>query len=347
MIDKLSKLPKGYEDLLHSIRQRIQGAQLRAGFAVNRELVLLYWQIGCDILTQQKQQGWGTGVIDRLSMDLRESFPDMKGFSARNLGYMRSFAMAWPDEQFVQEVPAKLPWYHSTTLLEKVKNEHEREWYAREAVEYGWSRNVMVHQIETHLYHRQGKAISNFHTALPPPMSDLAQAILKDPYNFDFLTLGREFSERELERGLLDHLRSFLLELGAGFALVGSQYHLEVDNQDFYIDLLFYHLRLRCFVVIELKACEFQPEFVGKLNFYLSAVDDLLKQPDDKPTIGMILCRNKGQVIVEYALRDLAKPVGVSEYHFAAGLPEHLRGVLPSIEDLERELSREQGLEAE
>ncbi len=337
MANKLS-IPEDYHDFLRELKGRILQAQVRAVLSVNRELVLLYWQIGRDILNRQQQQGWGTKVIDNLATDLRKAFPDMKGFSSRNLKYMRSFAETYPDEQFVQQVVAQIPWGHNLRILDAVKDPVEREWYARQTIEQGWSRNVLVHQIESGLYRRQGKADTNFSRTLPNPQSELAQQLLKDPYNFDFISLSQEAQERELEKALIDRIRDFLLELGVGFAFVGSQYHLEVEGEDFYVDLLFYHLRLRCFVVIDLKVEAFKPEFSGKMSFYVSAVDDLLKHRDDMPTIGIILCKNKKQKIVEYALRDLNKPIGVSTYQLREALPEQLQGSLPTIEQLEAEL---------
>jgi predicted nuclease of restriction endonuclease-like (RecB) superfamily len=330
--------PDGYDDLLRQLKERIQQAQLRAVLVVNRELVLLYWQIGREIVTRQQQQGWGAKVIDRLAQDLRSAFPDMQGFSPRNLKYMRAFAAAYPDERFVQEVLAQMPWYHNITLVEKIKEPTARAWYAQQAIANGWSRNVLVHQIESDLYRRQGQAISNFARTLPAPQSDLAQQLLKDPYHFDFLTLASTVQERELERALLQHLRDFLLELGVGFALVGSQYRLEIADEEFYLDLLFYHLKLRCYVVIELKTGTFKPEYAGKMNFYLSAVDDLLRHPDDQPSIGLILCKTQNRLIAEYALRDLHKPMGAATYRLAHTLPANLQGSLPAIEDLEARL---------
>ncbi len=328
----------GYATFLARLKKQIVQAQGRAALSVNRELVLLYWQIGREILERQKAEGWGSKVIDQLSQDLRREFPSMKGFSPRNLKYMRAFADSWGDEEFVQQVAAQIPWFHNCTLLDKVSEIAERHWYAQQTIEHGWSRSVLVSQIESGLYTRQGRALTNFGRTLPAPQSDLAQLVLKDPYNFDFLQLGQEASERDVEHKLVLSVRKFLLELGVGFAFVGQQYHLELGEQDFYIDLLFYHLRLRCFVVIELKAVEFQPEFAGKINFYLSAVDDLLRHPDNKPSIGIILCRSKNKVIAEYALRDTNKPIGVSSYHLTEALPESLQGDLPSIEELESEL---------
>ncbi len=329
----------GYDELLRDLQKRIGQAQVRAAVAVNRELVLLYWNIGREILTRQQQQGWGAKVIDRLAVDLRRAFPEMKGFSPRNLKYMRAFAEANSDEQFVQQVAAQIPWFHNCKLLDKVRDPLEREWYIQQTIQHGWSRAVLEMQIETNLYRRQGKASTNFERTLPAPQSDLARQLLKDPYNLDFLTLGEEAHERDLERGLIEHIREFLLELGVGFAFVGSQYHMEVGNQDFYLDLLFYHLRLRAYVVIELKTTEFKPEYAGKMNFYLSAVDDLLRHEQDQPSIGIILCKTKNKVVAEYALRDTQKPIGVSSFQLTESLPEELQGSLPTIEELEAELS--------
>jgi predicted nuclease of restriction endonuclease-like (RecB) superfamily len=339
LTEHLSPPAEGYDDFLRGLKERIRGAQIKAALAVNRELVTLYWSVGRDILAEQQRRGWGAKVIDLLAADLRHAFPELKGFSPRNLKYMRALAEAYPDEQFVQQVVAQIPWGHNVRILDAISDPAEREWYMRQTVEYGWSRNVLVHQIESGLYRRQGKALTNFTRSLPSPQSELAQQLLKDPYNFDFLTIGEDALERDLERGLLEHIRQFLLELGVGFAFVGSQYHLEVGGNDFYLDLLFYHLRLRCFVVIDLKISEFQPEFAGKMNFYLSAADDILRHPDDQPSIGIILCKTKNRVIVEYTLRDTQKPMGVSTYQLTESLPKQLEGSLPTVEELEAELS--------
>lgn len=339
MTEHLSPPAEGYDDFLRDLKERIRGAQVKAALAVNRELVTLYWSVGRDILAEQQQRGWGAKVIDRLAADLRLAFPELKGFSPRNLKYMRALAEAYPDEQFVQQLVAQIPWGHNVRILDAINDPAGREWYMRQTVEHGWSRNVLVHQIESGLYRRQGKALTNFTRSLPSPQSELAQQLLKDPYNFDFLTIGEDVLERDLERGLLEHIRQFLLELGVGFAFVGSQYHLEVSGNDFYLDLLFYHLRLRCFVVIDLKISEFQPEFAGKMNFYLSAADDILRHPDDQPSIGIILCKTKNKVIVEYTLRDTQKPMGVSTYQLTESLPKQLEGSLPTVEELEAELS--------
>jgi predicted nuclease of restriction endonuclease-like (RecB) superfamily len=338
MSKKLSSI-EGYENFLQNLKERIHQSQIRAILAVNSELVRLYWQIGRDILKRQQEYGWGAKVIDQLAADLRRAFPDMKGFSPRNLKYMRAFAETYPDEQFVQEVLAQITWYHNITLMEKLKSENERLWYAQKTIQHGWSRNILVHQIETGLFHRQAQAITNFDRTLPQPQSELAQQLLKDPYSFDFLSLEEKARERELEKALVQHIRDFLLELGAGFAFVGHQYPLEIAEQDFYLDLLFYHLHLRCFVVIDLKTGDFKPEDSGKMNFYLSAVDELLKHKDDQPSIGIVLCRSKNKLIAEYALRDLNKPMGISTYQLTKALPEALQSSLPTIEQLEAELN--------
>jgi predicted nuclease of restriction endonuclease-like (RecB) superfamily len=260
---------------------------------------------------------------------------------------MRALAEAWPDEAIVQQAAAQLPWFHNCILLDKVKNREERLWYIRQAIEHGWSRNVLVIHIESGLYRRQGKAVTNFQATLPPPQSDLAQQLLKDPYNFDFLTLTTEAHERDLEQGLIGHLRSFLLELGVGFAFVGSQVPLEVGGEDFKLDLLFYHLKLRCFVVIDLKMTAFKPEYAGKMNFYLSVVDDMLRHPDDKPSIGLVLCKSKNGIVAEYALRDIGKPLGISAFQHLEKLPEQLKGTLPTIEEIEAELAVQEGSSSE
>jgi len=328
-------VPLNYAQLLADIKERVQKARVKAGLAVNRELVLLYWHVGHRILQVQQREGWGARVIDRLAEDLRRVFPDMSGFSARNLKYMRAFAEAWPDESIVQQVAAQLPWFHNCVLLDKVSDEGIRKWYARATVEYGWSRNVLVHQIESDLYGRKGKALTNFGRTLPAPQSELAGQMLKDPYNLDFLGLSEDIAERDLERGLLAHLEKFLLEPGAGFAFVGRQYRLEVGGQDYYIDLLFYHVRLHRYVVIELKTEEFKPEFVGKMGFYLAAVDDSLRKAPDEPSVGIILCKSRNKVVVEYALRYADKPMGVAIYRLA---PQALRKELPTPEMLRKAL---------
>lgn len=331
-------MPEGYADWLADLKTRIHIAQQRATLAVNRELVLLYWQIGRDILARQAAQGWGAKVVERLAQDLRAAFPDMKGFSPRNLKYMRAFAEAWPDAEFVQEVLAQLPWYHQLALLDKLPGQETRRWYVAKAIEHNWSRNVLVMQIETRLLERSGKAVTNFAASLPTPQSDLARESLKDPYRFDFLGLTDEAQEREIEHALIKHVTEFLLELGAGFAFVGRQVFLDVGGDEFFIDLLFYHLKLRCYVVIELKGGKFKPEHLGQLGFYLTAVDAQIKHPQDGPTIGLLLCKSKNKVVAEYALRDNTQPIGVAEYKLLESLPAELQTSLPSIEQIEREL---------
>ena len=327
-----------YTALLASIKQRIQSAQVRAAVAVNQELVLLYWGIGNEILARQGAEGWGKNIIPGLAKDLAVQFPEMKGLSTRNLGYMKAFAEAWPVESILQQAAAKLPWFHNCILLDKVKDPAERLWYIHGAIENGWSRNVLVLQIESGLYRRQGKALTNFQRTLPAPQSDLARQLLKDPYNFDFLTLAEDAHEREVETGLMEHIQKFLLELGVGFAFVGRQYPLDIGGKDYRLDLLFYHLRLRCFVVIDLKGGDFKPEYAGKMNFYLSAVDDTLKHTSDQPSIGLILCKSKTEVVVEYALRGTTTPMGISEFTHLVKLPAEFKGSLPTIEEIEAEL---------
>ncbi len=334
MPKKSSLLPDGYNDFLHNLKERIRTAQVRAALAVNRELVLLYWQIGREILERQQREGWGTKVVEKLSTDLRREFPEMKGFSRSNLTYMRAFGEAYEDGEIIQRCVGLLPWRHNIALLDKLKSLEMRLWYGERAIENGWSRDVLVYQIESRLFERQGGAITNFERTLPKPQSDFAQQLIKDPYHLDFLSLGANVQERELEQGLVTHIRDFLLELGVGFSFVGSQYHLEVDGEDYYLDLLFYHLKLRCFIVIDLKMGEFQPEFTGKMNFYVSAVDDLLRHADDQPTIGIILCKSKSKTKAEYALRNLNTPIAVSTHR----LPQQLQESLPSVEQLEMKL---------
>jgi predicted nuclease of restriction endonuclease-like (RecB) superfamily len=331
-------LPSDYQAFLRSIKTRVQQAQLRAVVAVNKELILLYWYIGKEILARQEKEGWGTQVIDRLSADLHAAFPQMKGFSIRNLKYMRSFAETYPKQQFVQEVLAQITWYHHITLIEKVKDEQERLWYIQQAIEHGWSRNVLLHHIDTRLFHRKGNAVTNFKTTLPALDSDLATDVLKDPYVFDFITTSDENRERHLQQALLANIRHFLLELGVGFTFVGSNYHIVVGKEDFYIDLLFYHIRLHCYIVIELKAGNFKPEYVGKLNFYMTAIDRQVKEPEDKKTIGIILCKTKNKVTAEYALSNIQNPMGVATYQTTEALPENLKDKLPDIKELEARL---------
>jgi predicted nuclease of restriction endonuclease-like (RecB) superfamily len=334
----LTPPPPDYAEWLVELKARIHGAQQRAALAVNRELVALYWQIGRDILARQVAQGWGAKVIERLAHDLQAAFPEMKGFSVRNLKYMRAFAQAWTEADFVQGVLAQLPWYHQLALLDKLKTAESRRWYALKAIEHNWSRNVLVMQIETRAEERSSAALTNFELRLPKALSDLARESLKDPYRLDFLSLTDDAQERAIESALVQHITQFLLELGAGFAFVGRQVLLTVGGDEFFIDLLFYHLKLHCYVVIEIKAGKFKPEHTGQLSFYLTAVDAQLKAPQDGPTIGLLLCKSKNKVVAEYALRDTNKPMGVSEYQLTESLPQELQTSLPSIAQLEREL---------
>lgn len=328
----------GYDEFVQDLKNRVKQAQVKAALSVNQELIILYWQIGQRISEEMDRHGWGAYVVDKLADDLRNSFPEMKGFSPRNLRYMRSFAEAYPDEQFLQQAVAKIPWGHNVRLLDQVKDEDQRRWYIEQTIVHGWSRDVLVHQIESRLYERQGRALTNFKATLPEPQSDLAHQLLKDPYNFEFLTLDKDAKEKELEAGLLERLRNVLLELGTGFAFVGSQYHLEVGGQDFYIDLLFFHWKLNCFVVVELKVTEFKPEYAGKMAFYLTAVDEHLRQEGHKPTIGLLLCKTTNRVVAEYALRTSQSPMGVSEYKVNEALPPTFEQSLPALADIEKEL---------
>lgn len=333
-------VPADYMTVLKNIKEKIAKTRIRTALSANANMVLLYWDIGNMILLRQKKEGWGAKIIDRLSQDLRESFPDMSGLSPRNLKYMRAFAAAWSNEAIVQEPLAQIPWYHHIGLLDKLKDPKERLWYAERTVTNGWSRTILDLQIESKLHQRQGKAPNNFKKTLPPPNSDMAAQIFKDPYLFDFIGTADPRREREIEQSLVEHIQKFLLELGSGFAFVGRQVHLEVGDKDFYIDLLFYHTRLHCYVVIELKAVPFDPGFVGQLNLYLSAVDDLIRQEDDKPTIGLLLCKSKDNFVVEYALRDLNKPIGVAGWQtkIVKALPKKLDGILPTVDEIEAEL---------
>lgn len=367
-------LPTDYPAFLESLKSRVQQAQTRAMLSVNRELIQLYWDIGRLIVERQEREGWGKGIVDRLAADVQKAFPGLCGFSPSNVWRMRSFFTAYrasatnlaqpvpdlkppqrpktttlsqPATELAESVPpapvAEIPWGHNVILISKVKDHTQRLWYASKTLEHGWSRAILTVQIESDLFGRQGNAISNFAGTLPSPQSDLAQQSLKDPYLFDFLTLQADAVERDLEHGLVDHIQKFLLELGAGFAFVGRQVPLSVGDDDDYLDLLFYHLMLRCFIVIDLKMRKFTPEDAGKMNYYLSAVDDLMKHPTDAPSVGLILCKSRDRIKAEYALRDITKPIGVAEWQtkLVKSLPETLQGSLPTIEQLEAEFGPE------
>jgi predicted nuclease of restriction endonuclease-like (RecB) superfamily len=345
-VDPKIIIPAGYKELLNELKEKIRNAQLKAALAVNEELIRLYWDLGKTIVEKHRQEKWGSKVVDNIGLDLQQSFPGEGGFSRSNIFYMRSFYLAY---EIVQQAVGQLeslpifrvPWGHNIVLLTKLKDNDQRLWYAQQTIKNGWSRNVLVMWIESDLYGRKGKAINNFALTLPEPQSDLAVESLKDPYCLDFLTLSREAQEKEIEQGLIDHLQKFLLELGQGFAFVARQYHLEIDGEDSYLDLLFYHFKLKCFVVIELKAGSFKAADVGQVSFYLTAVDRLIKQPEDNPTIGIILCKEKKKITAEYAVSNLKSPIGVSSYtvKFLEELPKELKGKLPTIEEIEAELS--------
>lgn len=339
----MSKIDKPYVEFLSELKSKISQSRYRAVRAVNQELILLYWEIGKSILEKQSVEKWGSKVLERLSVDLSGDFPEMKGFSVRNLKYMRFFAETWSEKPIGQQPVAQLPWGHNIVLMTKLVNNNDRLWYAGQSVEQGWSRNVLVHQIESNLKKRiqSDDKVHNFDLTISKEKMDLALNALKDPYIFDFLSLGEDAHEREIEKALINHVQKFLLELGAGFAFVGRQYHLEVGDTDFYMDLLFYHTKLHCYVVIELKATEFKPEYTGKLNFYLSVVNDRIKTAEDHPTIGILLCKTKNKVTAEYALKDISKPMGITEYKLGDSIPEKIQTSLPTIEELEFELQKE------
>lgn len=330
-----------YRTFLENLKQQVYQRRYQAARHVNRELVLLYHHIGSEILRQQSDLGWGAKVVEQISKDLRAEFPEMKGFGTANLYNMRRFAESYPELEILQQLAGELPWYHHILLMEKVSDIKARYFYIEKAIENSWSRANLLQQIELNLFGRQGKAITNFENKLVAPQSNRAQETLKDPYFFDFLSAGKDAHEREIEKELVKHIEKFLIELGAGFAFVGRQYHLKVSKKDFFIDLLFYHLHLRCYVVIEIKAVEFEPAHAGQINFYLSAVDDLLRHPSDNPSIGIILCKTKDNVLAEYALRDMSKPIGLAEYRLDKAIPENIKTELPTIEELEAELSKD------
>ena len=326
-----------YISIVENIKHEITAAQYRAAVHVNADLLLLYHSIGCII---NDHKSWGNKFIDNLATDIKMSFPESKGYSVRNLKYMAKFAEAYPDREFVQQVVAQIPWGHNIILMDKVSNPDERVWYIQKAIENSWSRNVLAHQIESGLYNRQVSAekVSNFEHRLPSPQSELAVQTMKDPYVFDFIPFREDMLERDIEQALVRDITKLLLELGTGFAFVGNQYHLNVGGDDFYIDLLFYNLNLRCYVVIELKTGDFKPEYAGQLNFYLSAVDGILKKEHDNPSIGLLLCKSKNNLVAEYSLKDISKPIGVSEYKVTSNLPDDLEDQLPSIEDIQKRI---------
>jgi predicted nuclease of restriction endonuclease-like (RecB) superfamily len=329
-----------YKAFLNTVKRRIQESQLKAILAVNSELISLYWEIGKMLFEKMQSEGWGAKTIDRLAQDLSSDVPDVSGFSARNLRYMKRFFEIYQNTPILQRPVAKLPWGHNITLMEKLTSNDERFWYAEQTIENGWTRPMLILWVESDLYSRQGKAITNFKNTIPNVNSDLAEQTLKDPYNFSFLSLDKKHREQDLEQGLIDHIQKFLLELGQGFAFVGRQVKLDFGGKDYQIDLLFYHLKLRSFIVIELKATEFDPRDVGQINFYLSAVDELIKHSSDNPSIGLILCKTKDNFTAEYAIRGIKNPIGIAEYEvqLVESLPKNLKGSLPTIEEIEAEL---------
>jgi predicted nuclease of restriction endonuclease-like (RecB) superfamily len=336
-----------YRQWLGDLKHRFRQVQLKAAVAVNTTLLQFYWDLGADIITRQQQASWGSGFLAQLSADLMREFPGVAGFSKRNLEQIRRWVTFWRQTpQIAQQAASQLmtiPWWHHVVILTKCREPQEALYYVHQSQTHGWSRSVLVHQIESGLWQRSGQAISNFAQTLPAAQSDLAAQLLKDPYVFDFLSLTPEHTERELETALVDHITQFLLELGAGFAYIGRQVPLQVGERDFFMDLLFYHVRLHCYVVVELKTVDFEPEFAGKLNFYLKAVDEQWRSEGDQPTIGLLLCKSKDRLVAEYALSDVHKPMGLATYTLTHTLPESLRGRLPSIEDLERELAARGG----
>jgi len=368
--DLPAKSLRGYADLLAQVKSRIRQAQTRAMFSANAEMIRLYWDIGNLVLTRQAAKGWGSSVIPLLARDIRNDLPEVKGFSERNIGYMIRFAREYPilqqpvakllpgakgsilqqpvakladatDPGQLERLVVQLPWGHSLSLIEKVKDLATRVWYMKATLQNGWSRDILKTMIDSQAHKRQGNAINNFTGQLPPAQSDLAIQTLKDPYIFDFLTLEEPFHERELETQLLRHLEEFLIELGQGFAFVGRQHRVVVGGEDFYVDLLFYHLRLRSFIVIDLKTGAFKAEYAGKMNFYLSSIDDDLRHPTDSASIGLILCQDRNRVVAEYALRGMTKPIGISEYELTRALPKELQSSLPTIDQIEAELATE------
>ncbi len=350
--EELQVVAKEYAKTVAELKTRILKARVKVALAANKELIKFYWETGKTILNLQKESNWGDKLVERLATDIRSSFPGIKGFSKRNIFRMKAFYRTYEIvSQAVTQVESlpvfSIPWGHNIILFESVKDPEARLWYAQKTIQEGWSRITLEEHIKNRLCERAGKAITNFKHTLPDPQSYFAHETLKDPYLFDFLSLSDKYNEREVEQGLIDHIQKFLLELGKGFAFVGRQEHLVVDDTDFYLDLLFYHTKLRCYVVVELKNTEFKPEYAGKLNFYLSVVDDLLRHPDDKPTIGLLLCKTKSNFLAEYALKDINKPIGIAGYKtkLVESLPKDLKGSLPTVEEIEIELEKKHEIE--
>ncbi|MCC8462274.1 MAG: PDDEXK nuclease domain-containing protein [Rickettsia endosymbiont of Ecitomorpha arachnoides] len=325
---------QSYTDLIKNLKQEISKARIRAHLAVNKELIVLYWNIGKLILERQNKEKWGSKVIQNISDDLRKEFPEMKGLSYQNLSYMRQFFVEYNNDQILQQAVGEIPWSHNIYIFSKLKNINQRIWYAQQTIENGWSRNVLSLQIKSNLYERSAKGINNFSNTLPELQSDLARSIIKDPYNLEFLDIQGKIIERDLENKLINNIKNFLLELGQGFAFVGNQYHIELEGEDYYLDLVFYHIKLKCYVVIELKTGKFKAEYAGKLNFYLNLMDHKIKDNSDNPTIGLILCEEKQGITVEYAIEGIQKPIGVSQFKLTETLPKKLEKFLPTPQEL-------------
>ena len=359
-MSKIISSDKNYKIWLKELKDKVQSSQIKASIRINTELLLLYWDLGKRIIEKQQSTNWGEALIPQLSKDLTNAFPGSKGFSRSNLFYIKKWVEFYSqspivqqvvgqlqqienqsfvkESQFVQQLVAQLPWGHNVVIIDKCKTIEEAIFYVKATIQNNWSRAVLMVQIETGLYKRKGNILNNFKTTLSAPQADLARETLKNPYNFDFLTIGREAKERDLEIALIDQIQKFLLELGQGFAFMGKQYPIHVGDSDFFLDLLFYHTKLRCYVIVELKVTDFQPEFAGKLNFYLNVVDDQLKHASDQPSIGILLCKTPNRVVVEYSLKNINNPLGIAEYQLTEIIPENLKGELPTIEELEKEL---------
>lgn len=338
MIDEINK--SEYSNWIKEIKSKIRLARNQVALSVNSHLLQLYWDIGKNISEKQEKSKWGSNFIEKIAQDLKREFPEMTGFSRRNLYAIRQWYQFYSSTyEFVPQAVAQIPWGHNRLIISKVKDTEKAVFYAKQTLKEGWNRDTLEIQLASNFFERQGKAINNFSETLPVNQSKIAKQTLKDPYNFDFLGLQNDALEREIEKELIQNIRDFLIELGKGFAFLGSQYKIEISETDYFIDLLFYHMELRSYVVIELKAGKFKPEFAGKLNFYLSAVDSQLKRIEDNPTIGILLCKKKDKIEAEYALRDINKPMGISEYRLTEAIPENIKTQLPSIEELEEELN--------
>ncbi len=332
---KKELVSQSYGQLLQSLKEEIARARVKAHLAVNKEMICLYWNIGKKILERQEEEGWGSKIIENISKDLRDEFPEMTGLSYQNISYMRQFVVEYKfDNNILQQAVGEIPWGHNIILFSRIGNIEERFWYARQTIENGWSRNVLSLQIKTNLYERSGRSINNFKTTLPALQSDLAESIIKDPYNLEFLDIKGKLKEKDLEEGLIDQIRKFLLELGQGFAFIGNQYHIEFEGEDYFLDLVFYHVKLKCYVIIELKTGKFKPEYAGKMNFYINLMNKQVKDDSDNPTIGLILCEDKKSITVEYAIEGIRSPIGISQFKLTEELPEELKSYLPTKEEL-------------